>query len=76
MVPRCDTIPLIDLGGDLVTNCDRVKVIHQIVKASQEHGFFQVLIFPPFLFSLLHLNYMFRTLHAPRLQEQFLNVSP
>ncbi|CAK7346428.1 unnamed protein product [Dovyalis caffra] len=41
VVPQCDTIPLIDLGGGLLGNCDRVKVVQQIVKASQEYGFFQ-----------------------------------
>ncbi|KAJ7972673.1 hyoscyamine 6-dioxygenase-like [Quillaja saponaria] len=38
-VPLFDTIPVIDLGGEVVYN--RSKVIQQIKKASQECGFFQ-----------------------------------
>ena len=39
-VPPCKTIPVIDLRG---LNCDRTNLVQQIIKASQEYGFFQVI---------------------------------
>ncbi|GFY99580.1 hypothetical protein Acr_13g0009800 [Actinidia rufa] len=38
-VPPCKTIPVIDLRG---LNCDRINLVQQIIKASQEYGFFQL----------------------------------
>ncbi|PPR93618.1 hypothetical protein GOBAR_AA27056 [Gossypium barbadense] len=36
LVPRCNTVPVIDLGDT------RTNLVHQILKASQEFGLFQV----------------------------------
>ncbi|KAJ0053173.1 hypothetical protein Pint_01753 [Pistacia integerrima] len=41
IVPQFETIPVIDLGGE--TTADRTTKIQQIMKASQEYGFFQVI---------------------------------
>ncbi|GMI98708.1 DMR6-LIKE OXYGENASE 1 [Hibiscus trionum] len=41
IVPTCKTIPVIDLGNAVGQN--RTRIIQQILKASQEYGFFQVI---------------------------------
>jgi hypothetical protein len=47
--PPCDSIPVIDLGGQL--GFDRAQLVKQIIQASQEFGFFQVFY--------MHLNLFF-----------------
>lgn len=39
--PLCNSIPVIDLGGDLTH--DRPRIVQQIIKACQEFGFFLVI---------------------------------
>ncbi|KAF8401867.1 hypothetical protein HHK36_012815 [Tetracentron sinense] len=41
VVPLCKTIPVVDLGGG--DGRDQTEIIQQILKASQEFGFFQVI---------------------------------
>ncbi|KAF8401869.1 hypothetical protein HHK36_012818 [Tetracentron sinense] len=41
VVPLCKTIPVVDLGGG--DGHDQTEIIQQILKASQEFGFFQVI---------------------------------
>ena len=48
-VPPCKTIPVIDLQW---LDRDRTDLIQQIIKASQEYGFFQVIHFPAFLVAI------------------------
>ncbi|KAA3468893.1 hyoscyamine 6-dioxygenase-like [Gossypium australe] len=40
VIPRCNTIPVVDLSKALAH--DRIAIVQQILKASQEFGFFQV----------------------------------
>ncbi|KAA8550769.1 hypothetical protein F0562_002453 [Nyssa sinensis] len=40
IVPLCNTIPVIDLHGEF--GCNRSELIQQIIKSSQEFGFFQL----------------------------------
>ncbi|CAK7339807.1 unnamed protein product [Dovyalis caffra] len=40
--PLCNIIPVIDLGGDHLA-CDGAKITDELVKASQEFGFFQLI---------------------------------
>ena len=49
VVPPCKTIPVIDLQG---LDQDPKDLVQQIIKASQEYGFFQVILCFFFLVSL------------------------
>lgn len=50
--PTCKpNIPVVDLGAH-----DHTQIIHHIMKATQEFGFFQVFFFLPFSFFLSSLK--------------------
>ncbi|XP_039021675.1 hyoscyamine 6-dioxygenase-like [Hibiscus syriacus] len=41
IIPGCSTIPVVDLGK--ASGCDRTGIVQQILEASREFGFFQVI---------------------------------
>lgn len=42
LVPKYVKVPVIDIGGEN-TSVDRPKIVHQIIKACEEYGFFQLI---------------------------------
>lgn len=62
--PPCDSIPVIDLGGQL--GFDRAQLVKQIMQASQEFGFFQVFyILQSFFFFFIFS----RQIHIPIIRD-------
>ncbi|GAA0162921.1 hypothetical protein LIER_18912 [Lithospermum erythrorhizon] len=43
VIPSCDNIPVIDFKNAQGGNQERAHIIKQILEASQDYGFFQVL---------------------------------
>lgn len=53
LIPICQQIPVIELGGTKGLQAGDSHTVHQILKAAQDFGFFQVLLL------LLFCNFFF-----------------